>query len=146
MIQATTAFLIALFLLVSLAIIVGEIFIRVGQVALVGQLLVGVVLGPTILGPFLGITGAATTASFVGLQTVATFFILLMAGLSVSPEQIWATGLSAVLLGISIFLVPFLAGAALVYVLYPNLGTTTSLFVALTISITALPVLAIMLR
>jgi Kef-type K+ transport system membrane component KefB len=146
MVPATTSFLIALFLLVALAIIVGEIFIRLGQVALVGQLLVGVVLGPTLLGPFLGITTAATMTSFAGLQTVATFFILLMAGLSVSPEQIWDTGLSAVLLGISIFLVPFLGGAALTHVLYPSLSTTTSLFIALTISITALPVLAIMLR
>lgn len=144
MTDATTSFLVALFLLIALAVIVGEVFTRLGQVALVGQLLVGVLLGPTVLGPFLGISG--TTSSFAGLQTVATFFILLMAGLSVSPEQIWDTGLSALLLGIAIFLVPFLGGAALVYVLYPGFGSTESLFVALTVSITALPVLAIMLR
>jgi Kef-type K+ transport system membrane component KefB len=142
--DATTSFLIALFLLVALAVIVGEVFTRIGQVALVGQLLVGVVLGPTLLGPFLGISG--TAPSFVGLQTVATFFILLLAGLSVSPEQIWDTGLQSLLLGVSIFLAPFLGGAAVVFLLYPGLGSTTSLFVALTISITALPVLAIMLR
>ncbi|MCI4373789.1 MAG: cation:proton antiporter [Thermoplasmata archaeon] len=144
MTDATTSFLIALFLLIALAVLVGEVFTRFGQVALVGQLLVGVVLGPTLLGPFLGISG--TTASFGGIQTLATFFVLLMAGLSVSPEQIWDTGLSAVLLGIAIFLVPFLGGAAVVFVLYPGLAPTTQLFVALTVSITALPVLAIMLR
>ncbi|MCI4365217.1 MAG: cation:proton antiporter [Thermoplasmata archaeon] len=144
MADATTSFLIALFLLLTLAVLVGELCNRIGQVALVGQLMVGVVLGPTLLGPFLGISG--TSASFSGLLTVATFFILLMAGLAVSPEQIWDTGISSLLLGIAIFLVPFLSGAAVVYVLYPNLSTTTSLFIALTISITALPVLAIMLR
>jgi Kef-type K+ transport system membrane component KefB len=142
--DATTSFLIALFLLVALAVVVGEIFTRFGQVALVGQLLVGVLIGPTILGPYLGI--ASTGSMFTGLQTVATFFVLLMAGLSVSPEQIWDTGLSAVLLGIAIFLVPFIGGAAVVHLLYPQYGNTEQLFIALTISITALPVLAIMLR
>jgi Kef-type K+ transport system membrane component KefB len=144
MLNATTSFLIALFLLISLAVIVGEVFTRFGQVALVGQLLVGVLLGPTLLGSYLGIS--ATTSSFTGLQTVATFFVLLMAGLSVSPEQIWDTGISSVLLGIAIFLVPFLGGAAVVFVLYPGFAPTTQVFIALTISITALPVLAIMLR
>ncbi len=144
MADATTSFLIALFLLIALAVIVGEVFTRFGQVALVGQLLVGVLLGPTLLGPFLGISG--TASSFTGLQTVATFFVLLMAGLSVNPDQIWDTGLSSLLLGIAIFLVPFLGGAAVVFVLYPGFNTTTQLFIALTISITALPVLAIMLR
>jgi Kef-type K+ transport system membrane component KefB len=142
--DATTSFLIALFLLLAAAVLVGEIFNRLGQVALVGQLLVGVILGPTLLAPYLGI--ASTASSFTGLQTLATFFILLMAGLAVSPEQIWDTGPSSVLLGIGIFLVPFLTGAAVVHLLYPGLDSTTSLFVALTISITALPVLAIMLR
>lgn len=144
MVNATTEFLIALFLLLSLAVIVGEIFTRLGQAALVGQLLVGVILGPTLLGAYLGIS--STAPSLVGLQTVATFFILLMAGLSVSPEQIWDTGLSAGLLGIAIFVVPFIGSAAVVHVLYPGWGNTKSLFVAITISITALPVLAIMLR
>ncbi len=142
--DATTEFLIALFLLLALAVLVGEICTRLGQAALVGQLLVGVVLGPSLLGPYLGV--AATASSFVGLQTVATFFILLMAGLSVSPEQIWDTGLSAALLGISIFFIPFIGGAAVVHVLYPSWGNTKALYVAITISITALPVLAIMLR
>jgi Na+:H+ antiporter len=144
MTDATTSFLIALFLLVALAVFVGEVFIRLGQVALVGQLLVGVILGPTLLSPYLGISSTGT--EFAGLQTLATFFILLMAGLSVSPEQIWDTGLSSVLLGIAIFVVPFIGGAGAVLLLYPGLSPTTSLFVALTISITALPVLAIMLR
>ncbi len=144
MTNATTEFLIALFLLVALAVLVGEIFTRFGLVALVGQLLVGVLLGPTLLGNFLGIT--STISSFTGLQTVATFFILLMAGLSVSPQQVWETGPAAALLGVAIFLVPFLGGAGVVFLLYPGFGSREALFIALTISITALPVLAIMLR
>jgi Kef-type K+ transport system membrane component KefB len=146
MINTTTLFIIGLFLLVASAVIVGEIFTHLGQAALVGQLLVGVVLGPTLLGPALGLTNATVTTQFSGLETLATFFILLMAGLSVSPKQLVATGGPAVVLGVAIFFIPFLLGAGLIHLLYPGDSPIIDLFVALAISITALPVLGIMLR
>ncbi|MGA8543130.1 MAG: cation:proton antiporter [Thermoplasmata archaeon] len=146
MINTTTLFIIGLFLLVASAVIVGELFTHLGQAALVGQLIVGVILGPTLLGPSLGLTNTTVVSQFSGLQTLATFFILLMAGLSVSPKQLRATGVSALLLGVAIFFVPFLTGAALVHLLFPSWSPILDLFVALAISITALPVLGIMLR
>jgi Kef-type K+ transport system membrane component KefB len=143
-VDATTLFIVGLFLLVACSVLVGELFTHLGQAALVGQLLVGVALGPTLLGPSLGLTTISSELS--ALQTLATFFILLMAGLSVSPEQIWSTGPKAAVLGIAIFFVPFLGGAAVVSLLYPSFGTALDFFVALSISITALPVLGVMLR
>ncbi len=113
MIDPTTQFIIGLFLLVASGVIVGEIFTHLGQAALVGQLLVGVLLGPSLLGPALGLS--SVTPEFVGLQTLATFFILLMAGLSFSPQQLRATGVPSILLGVAIFFVPFLTGAGLVH-------------------------------
>ncbi len=144
MLNTTTQFIVDLFLLVAASVAAGEICIRLGQAALVGQILVGVILGPTLLEPVLGLGNISS--NFADLQILATFFILMMAGLSVTPEQIRATGLSAGLLGIAIFLIPFLLGAGVVHVLYPQWGWLTTLFISLTISITALPVLGIMLR
>ena len=146
MINTTTLFIIGLFLLLASAVLVGELFTHLGQSALVGQLLVGVILGPTLLGAPLGLTNATVTSQFSGLLTLATFFILLMAGLSVSPKQIRATGVPSALLGVAIFFVPFLIGAGLIRVLFPTFSVILDLFMALTISITALPVLGIMLR
>ncbi len=146
MINATTEFVLGLFLLVGSGVLVGELCTHLGQAPLVGQLLVGVLLGPTLLGPALGITSASVTPEFSGLETVATFFVLLMAGLSISPKELRQTGVQAALLGISIFFVPFLIGAGLIHLLYPSFSNLLALFVALTISITALPVLGIMLR
>ncbi|HTT44552.1 MAG TPA: cation:proton antiporter [Thermoplasmata archaeon] len=144
----TTEFIVGLFLLVALSIIVGEVLSRFGIAALVGQILVGVVLGPTLLGNFLGLTSAGSTVSteFQGIQFLATFFILMMAGLAVTPAQIRATGPSAAALGVAIFLVPFVVGAGIVRLLYPAFPTDETLFVSLCISITALPVLGIMLQ
>jgi Kef-type K+ transport system membrane component KefB len=143
-VDPTTLFIVALFLFVGCSVFVGELFSRIGQAALVGQLLVGIVFGPTLLSPLLGFS--SLSSELTGLQFLATFFILLTAGLAITPEQIRATGAQSAVLGVSIFLIPFLAGTAVVRLLYPGLGVETDLFVALTISITALPVLGIMLR
>ena len=142
--DSTTLFIVGLFLLLACAVLAGELVSRLGQLPLVGQLIVGVVLGPTVLGPALGLQGLPTL--FEGIQYLATFFILMAAGLAVSPEQIRATGGSSVLLGVVVFVVPFLLGAGLVRYLYPGIPLLTSLFVSLAISITALPVLGLMLR
>ena len=142
----TTEFIVGLFLLVALSILVGELLSRFGVAALVGQILVGVVLGPTLLGNFLGLTSTNLTSEFTGIQFLATFFILMMAGLAVTPAQIRATGPSAAALGVAIFVVPFVTGAGVVRLLYPTLPTDTTLFISLCISITALPVLGIMLQ
>jgi Kef-type K+ transport system membrane component KefB len=146
MINPTTEFIIGLFLLVACAVLVGEVFTHLGQAALVGQLLVGVALGPTLLGPSLGLTAPTVVSELSGLQTLATFFILLMAGLSLSPEALRATGVQSALLGIAMFFVPFLFGAGLVRLVYPADSPLVDLFFSLTIAITALPVLGIMLR
>ncbi len=142
--NATTQFIVDLFLLVACSVAAGEICVRLGQAALVGQIIVGVILGPTLLEGTLGLGNISS--NFTDLQILATFFILMMAGLSVTPEQIRETGLSAGLLGIAIFIIPFLLGAGVVHILYPMWNWLTTLFISLTISITALPVLGIMLR
>ncbi|HEY1198687.1 MAG TPA: cation:proton antiporter [Thermoplasmata archaeon] len=142
--DTTTEFLVAMFLLVAAAILVGELVSRFGIPALVGQILVGVVLGPSLLGNALGLTNIST--ELMGIQFLATFFILMMAGLAVTPAQIRATGPAAAALGIAIFVVPFVGGAGIVRLLYPSYPVDTTLFISLTISITALPVLGIMLR
>lgn len=141
--DVTSAFIIGLFVLLATAVLVGELATRFGQAALVGQLAVGVLLGPTLLGPWLGLSSAS--AELTGIQFLATFFILVMAGLEISPEDIARTGFTAGLLGTAIFLGPFLLGALLVPVVYPTVSFTTSLFIALTLSITALPVMGVML-
>ncbi len=140
----TTLLIVALFLFVACSVAVGELLSRLGQAALVGQLLVGVVLGPSLLGPALGFPSLGT--ELTGLQVLATFFILMTAGLAITPEQIYKTGAKSTALGLTMFVVPFLAGTEVVRLLYPALSLPVDLFVALTISITALPVLGIMLR
>ncbi|MCI4356886.1 MAG: cation:proton antiporter [Thermoplasmata archaeon] len=139
-----TGFIVGIFVLLTAAVLVGELFSRLGQAALVGQLLVGIVLGPTFLGSYFGLTGV--NDELAGIQFLATFFILVMAGLEISPEQLASTGAMSGLLGVAVFVGPFLIGAFIVPIVVHGLSFTATLFISLTLSITALPVMGVMLR
>ena len=137
-------FLIDLFILLASAIAAGELASRFGLVPLVGQLLVGIVLGPTLLGPYIGLGSTTLPAELAGIQFLATFFIMFMAGLHVDPDEIARMPLKTAVAGVTIFAIPFAVGAPVVHLVMPTLLPTTDLFVALTLSITALPVMGIM--
>ncbi len=139
----TTTFFIDLFLLLTSAVVAGELAIRLGQTALVGQLLVGVVLGPTLLGPYIGLSTLGPELS--ALQFLGTVFILFMAGLDVVPEQISRMGLRTAVGGVAIFAVPFAVLSAVAELLIGGSNHLLPLFLGLTLSITALPVMGIML-
>lgn len=140
---STTTFIVDLFLLLAGSLIAGEAANRLGQPALVGQLLVGVALGPTLFGSYLGL--GTFPAEFSSIQFLATIFILFMAGLEIVPEEIYRMGSLTLLLGVGLFFVPFLLASVVVHALFPVVGLFTTLFIALTLSITALPVMSIML-
>ncbi|MCI4358279.1 MAG: cation:proton antiporter [Thermoplasmata archaeon] len=142
MLDATTQLIVDLFVLLAAAVLAGEISVHLGQAALVGQLIAGVVLGPTLLGPFFGLTGL--TAALTAVQTLAVIFVLFLAGLEVVPTTIYRMEFGNLVLGIGAFAVPFTLGALLVGPVL-GLGYPTNLYVALTLSITALPVMSIML-
>jgi Kef-type K+ transport system membrane component KefB len=140
---STTQLIVDLTLLLAASVFAGEVANRLGQAALVGQLIVGVTLGPSLLGPLIGLP--SIPPELTSIQVLATVFILFLAGLHVVPEQIFRMGIGNLLFGVSAFLGPFAIGAVAVTLLFPGLGALTVLFVALTLSITALPVMGIML-
>ncbi|HEV2316303.1 MAG TPA: cation:proton antiporter [Thermoplasmata archaeon] len=139
----TTTFFIDLFILLAAAVVAGEAARRLGQAALVGQLLVGVILGPSLLGPFDGLS--TLTPQLGALQFLATVFILFMAGLDVVPGQIYRMGASTIMMGVAIFAVPFALISVVAKIFYPGPDALFPLFLGLTLSITALPVMGIML-
>jgi Kef-type K+ transport system membrane component KefB len=143
-IQPQEAFIIALVILLGCALLAGEIALRLGQLPLVGQLIVGVVLGPTLLGPSIGLTGVSP--QLAAIQFLATFLLLFMAGLEVDPADIFHIPFSTLLLGLLVFCIPFGLTFVVVIAIYPTVGTILAAFIATTLSITALPVMAVMVR
>jgi len=121
-----------LFLLVA-ARVGGELMERVGQPALVGELLAGVLLGPLIFNVIQGNMQLRVVAD------LGVFFLVLLAGLEMSPDDIWEAvrgpGLKVAAVG---FLTPLLIGLWVGWVMHFPLAQM--IFFGLCIAITALPI------
>lgn len=115
-------FLIELGVLLAAARLAGEVFKRLHQPALVGEILVGILFGPTVLGQLIPSEWAALLYkdSAQMLETVAWlggFFLLLVIGFDVDIAAIWKRRRSSLTIGITGVLVPLTIGIGLAFLL-----------------------------
>jgi Kef-type K+ transport system membrane component KefB len=142
-----------IFALLSLGLALGEIFRRVRQPTVIGEILAGIFLGPSVLGV---LAPAAFLALFPGPQTqllgslawLGSVFLLLVAGLEIDlailVKQRRVVALTS-LIGIAIpFSCGFLLGFYLPdsYLINPAQRLLFSLFLATALSISAIPIIA----
>jgi K+:H+ antiporter len=146
----------ALAVLLGCAKFAAELMQKIGQPSILGEISVGIVLGPTVLGRFRPHLYEAlfpkTGPMPIVLDTVTTLgvvFFLLTAGLEIDLRSIFRQGKSALL--VSIFGVAFPCGAGfLAASMFPHyMGasegadpTIFALFVGTALAISALPVIA----
>ncbi len=153
--EITTLFL-ALAILLGLARLMGELARQFHQPAVLGEILAGVLLGPTVLASInpdlygaLFPTGGAAPIALEGLITVSATLLLLAAGLEVDLSSLWRQGKAMVFVSIGGLVVPFAMGFILAWFAadWLNAGDVShrlafALFVGIALSITALPVIA----
>ncbi len=151
-----TFLFVALGLLLGTARVLGEAMQRVGQPAVIGEILAGVLLGPTVLGQFapdlfalLFPTTGGVPYAIEGLTTVAIALFLLVAGLEIDLSTVWRQGRSAMVLSIAGIVGPFAVGFAAAWLAPEMMGADANadvfifaLFMATALSISALPVIA----
>jgi Kef-type K+ transport system membrane component KefB len=126
---------------------------RIGQQWVIGEILAGIALGPSLLGAFLpGIkamvfpTGALPTLQTLG--DIGLVLYMFSLGARLDTHQMLRQSGKAAIASLSGILLPLLLGATLAFFLYPGLaGTKASLFsfmlmVGTAMAITAFPVLA----
>ena len=153
--EVMTMFL-ALAVLLGTAKLAGELMQKLGQPSVLGEILAGILLGPTLLGHFRPQIYAAlfpsTGAMPVVLETVTTIgvvFFLLTAGLEIDLRSIFRQGKSALLVSFFGVIIPFALGFAAAGAFPRFLGAEAgasrlifALFVGTALSISALPVIA----
>ncbi|MBF0102190.1 MAG: cation:proton antiporter [Desulfobacterales bacterium] len=151
-----TVMFLALGILLCMARVLGEIAQRFHQPAVVGELLAGVLLGPTILGyfspefsMFLFPSQGPNAITLDAIATLSVVLFLLVAGIEVDLSTIWRQGKVGFKVGIVSIVIPFLFGFVMAWFLPRTLGQQInadrllfSLFFATALSITALPVIA----
>jgi Kef-type K+ transport system membrane component KefB len=134
--------LIDLFILFAAARILGETFEAIGQPAVVGELLAGVLVGPHVLGLVTG-QGEEQVVLDV-IAELGVIILLFTVGLETSLGDLRRVGRSALLVGTSGVVLPFVAGAALMFAL--SYDTKETLFVAAALVATSVGVTARVLR
>lgn len=130
-------FFISVMVMLVSARVSGELFQRLKQPALVGELLAGMIIGPSIFNL------VQPTESLRTITELAVFFLMFLTGLELHPREIIKAGKNAIILSLTAFFVPFVAGSLASS--YMGLNLVASLFVGLTLAITAVAVSSIVL-
>lgn len=149
-------FLIILLVILIPARILGEICRRYKLPAIIGEIVAGIIVGPTLLGTFFPslfktiFTAAPQAyAAFDGIANIGIILLMFIAGFEVDLKQIRQNGKQAIAISLTGIIFPFAIGFAAVWFLYQthfansaNNQLVTSLFFGTALSITALSVIA----
>ncbi len=152
-----TALFLALAVMLGLARLLAELSRKLGQPSVLGEILAGVLLGPTVLGlindskiyDYLFPATGSTAIAEEGFITISAALLLLAAGLEVDLSTVWRQRKAAIMVSLGGIVLPFGAGAVLAtfWPEWMGMGTSGSvlpfaIFVGIAMSITALPVIA----
>ena len=118
--------ILAIFLLLLFALILGELFEKFNLPSIVGEILAGVILGPAFLnfikpGPILS-----------GISEIALFFIVLLIGIELTTESLRKHYKTGVLFTMTSFVIPVIAMILIsIFLLHLSEETATILSVAI---------------
>ena len=142
-------------LILGLSRMMGYIFVRVRQPQVMGEMIAGIMLGPSLFGWLMpGLFAQTFPAQSVqylnALSQVGIIFFLFLVGLELDPQLLRNVGRAAVVISQCSIIAPMVLGGVLACFLYhPLYGphptvpvTAVFLFVGAAMSITAFPVLA----
>jgi K+:H+ antiporter len=133
--------------------VTGELFRRIHQPRVVGEMFAGIMLGPSLLGwiapHFSSYLFPASSLGFLNaLSQVGVVVFMFLVGLGINPSELKKEGHAAVLTSHVSITAPFVLAALLSLYLYPRLSddsvsfSSFALFMGAAMSITAFPVLA----
>lgn len=149
-------FLLILIVVLLLARLLGELCRKYKQPAIMGEIIAGVVLGPTLLGTYLPtlfhnlfLAAPQAYGAFDGIANVGIILLMFIAGFEVDLKQIRQNGKQAIAISLTGIIFPFAIGFAAVWLLHERIFANgasnqlvTALFFGTALSITALSVIA----
>lgn len=145
--------LLQIIVIIGIARFLGRLMVRIGQPTVMGEIIAGIILGPSLLGIVFPAANAFLFPldSLGNLQMISQIGLILfmfIIGMELDLRVIRRNAESAMIISHVSIAFPFLLGVILAFLLYPNFGpkqmgfTAFALFIGITISITAFPVLA----
>ena len=151
--NALTHLLISLTAIVVVGRVLRRAFQSIGQPPVIGEVIAGVLLGPSLLG---AISPAAyqfvlapSAAPYLGIVAqLGVVLYMFLVGVELNPDVLRGQVHATVATSHASIVVPFVLGSALALFLYPRFSsadvpfTSFALFIGIAMSITAFPVLA----
>ena len=145
--------LLAMAVVIAAGRLLGFAFRFIGQPAVIGEVIAGIMLGPSLLGHFAPDVYAyilpANAAPFLGVVAqIGVILYMFQVGLELNGELLRERAHATVVISHASIVFPFVLGSALSLWLYPRLATgdvpftSFALFLGVAMSITAFPVLA----
>ncbi len=143
--------LLAVAVIIVAARLLGTAFRRIGQPRVIGEIVAGILLGPSLVGLlFPNVTGflfpAAVTDVLAVLSQFGLIFFMFLIGLELDHKLIRGSGHTAVLISHYSIVVPLVLGMGAALLVYPLVAsgnfTGFALFMGAAMAITAFPVLA----
>jgi Kef-type K+ transport system membrane component KefB/nucleotide-binding universal stress UspA family protein len=152
-------FIVQVVLLVTVGRGLGEIMQRIGQPSVIGELLGGLLLGPSLFG---WLWPAAQSAIFPsapeqkamidGMAQFGILLLLLLTGMETDLKLVRKVGRAAITISIAGIVVPFICGFALGQFLpesllpHPDARLVASLFLGTVLSISSVKIVAVVVR
>ncbi|QIP02307.1 cation:proton antiporter [Bradyrhizobium symbiodeficiens] len=146
-------------LLIAVGRGLGEIMQRIGQPSVIGELLAGIILGPSLFGWIWPEAQAAIfpktpeqKAMIDGIAQVGILLLLLLTGMETDLKLVKKVGKAAIAISIAGILVPFACGFALGEFLpdallpNPQARLVASLFMGTALSISSVKIVAVVVR
>ncbi len=145
--------LLALVVVIIVARVVGGLFKYMHQPPVIGEVIGGIMLGPSLLGRLAPDIYAyvlpTNAAPFLGvIAQLGVILYMFLVGLELDLKIIRNSGHAALAISHASIVAPFLLGSGLALWIYPNLAphgisfTSFALFLGVSMSVTAFPVLA----
>ena len=153
------SFLVALLALVVVGRLLGEAMNRIGQPSVMGQLLAGILLGPSALGVVLPDLQqwlfAASKEQASMLDAISQFgilLLLLLTGMETDLKLVRKVGKTAISISLTGVAVPFVCGLALGWLMpesllpQPERRLLTALFLGTALAISSIKIVAVVVR
>ncbi len=149
--------LLQIIIILTVARIVGYLFSRIGQQAVIGEITAGIILGPSLLGwlfpeIFSFLFPVSSLSNLQLLSQIGLVLFMFIIGMELDINSLKSRASEAILVSHVSIVFPYFLGVGLAYFLYTSYAPQNisfiafALFMGIAMSITAFPVLARILK
>jgi len=121
----------------AVAVLVGEFFEQIGLPSVAGELLSGLILGPTVLGV------VSFSPQAAAISEIALFFVVFLIGFEMTTQTVRTHVAHSMVVSGTSFVLPFVISAAAAALLLP-FGFTADLVVALAIGVPSISIVSVL--